>query len=240
MRLAFFVLVFANLAILAFSQLDTSEPERARHQIAQLELRPDLIRIISAADAHRTEAARPQVTREQENSQSNMSPPEAPVCVEWAGIAPQDLERSRLVLASLTATYKTVGSKATTDYYWVHIPGLKTSTAVDSVLTQLKAADEPHYAVTRRGAEGTYDISLGVFKNEARAKQRHARFQSMGAVLTPRGTDRTTYLVQNLVLDTEKLVAAARAAPGTTVTVVTCPEPFPEKDEDTSVRASSR
>ena len=239
MRLAFFILLAANAALLAVSLLSTSEPEHRRQQIAKLQLHPESLRLISGSVTS-SEAARAEVTREPANSQLITPQPTAFVCLEWAGIAPQDLERSRMLLASLAATYKPIsGGKGTLDHYRVHIPDLKTSAAVNALLIELRAAGERDFAVARSAAEGTYDISLGVFKSEERAKQRYERFRSRGAVLTPRGADRTSYLVQDLGADSETFIAAAQNVPGTTLTVITCPEPPPLKDKHPSLKTSS-
>jgi len=242
MRLAFFVLLFANVAFLGFSLLSPSESGRARQHIAELEVRPGAIRFVGVADTPHSETARAEVTREPGNSQVNTPRPTAPGCLEWAGIAPQHLKQSRLLLASLTATYQLMsGGQADVDHYWVHIPDLKTSAAADSLLIQLKATGERDFALSRNAVEGTYDISLGAFKKEERAKQRYERFRSLGAVLTPpRSADRATYLVQKLGVDIETFVAAAQKVPGTTVTIVTCPESPTEKHKDTLLKTSSR
>jgi hypothetical protein len=228
MRLVFFLLLFANVVLFAWSQLRTSDPGPASRDIARPELDPQKIRIAMTPVVLAQGAAGVETTSKPLLAAASRA---APVCLEWEGIALQDLERSQRVLQNFEAAYQVAGDGRPASAYWVHIPGLKSSAALDARVAQLRAAGERDFAVARGAAPGSYYISLGVFKSEQGAQRQYERFRPLGAVVTPQGAERTVYAIRSTVAGiAEKITAAASDFQGTSVRAVPCAQARAEQN----------
>lgn len=147
-----------------------------------------------------------------------------PACIEWAGISAQDVSRSRRILDSLGAMYRVVEREGPPELHWVYIPGIQTAEAVDNLSAQLRAGGARNFLVSRQADNGTYSVSLGVFKSEESAKRMQERFHRLGALLKPYGVASTTYIVEDADAIADSVAAAASEFDRTTVKLVDCPE----------------
>lgn len=214
-----FVLLFLNIAM-AISQVLAGPDDHSSKQVAELELYPEKLKIIRVGEVRQGEEAHASVISEHPTSLEKQAGSRA--CLEWSGILPKDADRLRVLLSSYEATYTLVAVKSP-EQHWVYIPGIKTAEAAEDISAQLRASGERGYAVMRPDAQGTYQISLGVFRSEDGARRQHERFLRLGAVLTPHGAERTLYIVEGTLSTIGRIAAAASDFPQTTVKAVECP-----------------
>jgi hypothetical protein len=224
MRPLVLLLLLVNLITLAFSQLPRAGVQRVQDTLTQRELHADKVAISDSASVRPAQTIQPEVKQEVRTVYLAARSEPVPVCMQWAGIAAQDANRSRTLLDSLGVAYRIPDDDQATELYWVSIPGLQTLSAVDSLTARLRADGQRNLAVTRKSAEGIYAISLGVFRSEESAKRLQERFLRLGAVVTPYGTSSTTYIVQASSAIADQIAAAASEFDQTTVKVVDCPE----------------
>lgn len=98
--------------------------------------------------------------------------PAARSCMEWGEFAGTDLANAEKGLAALKLGERV--SQRTVEYdsgYWVYIPPLKSKTAIQKKLDELKEAGFTEYFVLNKDAKKFANaISLGVFKSEEAAR----------------------------------------------------------------------
>lgn len=152
MRLAFFVLLLANVVLFVWGQgylgtLDEGrEPERLQRQ-----LQADKLRILPASAAAKPAAS-------------------ATVCkrIEW------------LTAAEAASTKETLGSGSGIEViqsprkeaaaHWVAIPGLASRAAAEKKKAELRQLGIDDTEIVEHGAPGTFAVSLGVFRNASLAE----------------------------------------------------------------------
>lgn len=226
MRLLCLTLLLANVAFFVFARLYPGDAERPGQRVAQIDLHAEGMEINQLRRLRPTEATIAPIDAEPQTPSPPSAPAPVATCLEWAGITLQDLDRSRVLLESMDATYEVVSGGDPTGPYWVRIRGLDTRAEVDTIVAQLRAAGEGDFAVSRDAAQGDYTISLGLFRSEANAQRVQERFADFAAVLTPEGAEPIVYLVRaGSVAVAEQISAAASAFPDTTTTALTCPQP---------------
>ena len=198
--------------------------QHVQDTLTQRELHADKVTISDSASLIPVQTIQPEVKQELRTVYLAARSQTVPVCMQWDGISAQDVNRSRTVLDSLGVAYRVSDGDHPIELYWVSIPGLRTLSAVESLTARLRADGQRNFDVTRKSAEGTYAISLGVFRNEESAKRLQERFLRLGAMVTPYGTSSTTYIVQASSAIAEQVEAAASEFDQTSVRVVDCPE----------------
>ena len=144
MRLAFFLLVLANVALFAWSQgyfggqQDGREPQRLKDQI---------------------EPEKMQVAAQQ-------------ACRRVAGLAAKDAEQLRQAIlgsgGGLTASIEATAEEAPS--FWVNIPALPSKAFADKKAGELKLFGVTDFHVMQ-AEDGSFVISLGLFKNEDGANE---------------------------------------------------------------------
>ncbi|MDD5250151.1 MAG: SPOR domain-containing protein [Rhodocyclaceae bacterium] len=147
MRIAFFLLVLANLLFFVWgggyfgAQEEGREPQRLQNQ-----LHPEKMKVTLAPPA----AAPPQACRRIER------------------LAAKDAEALQQALqgAGLTAVLLPMDEQT----YWVNIPALASKAAADKKLAELKLLGITDFHVMP-GEGGSFVISLGVFRDQAGATQ---------------------------------------------------------------------
>jgi hypothetical protein len=224
MRSLALLLLVANLATLALLlPFSAGDSARSENDLARRELHPDKISFVHRAAAPRDHAVIPEAKPEQQTYLVAKSEP-VPACIEWAGISAQDVSRSRKFLDSLGAMYRVVEREGPPELHWVYIPSIQTAGAVDSLSAQLRAGGERDFLVSHQAGNGTYSVSLGVFKSEDRAKRMQERFHRLGALLKPYGVASTTYIVEDADAIADSIAAAASEFDHSTVKFVDCSE----------------
>jgi hypothetical protein len=223
--MAVLLLLLGNMAVLVFAHLTTIDADSNRKRVVQAGPSSDTVRVIGiSAFRHAAREALPALVQQEQPHYLVAASQRGPVCLQWTGISGQDVKRSTALLDSLGVTYRIVASEKSPELHWVYIPGLKTLAAVEHLAAQLKADGESKFTVSRNTAQGTYYVSLGVFRSEESAKRQYARFLRVGALLAPYGGARTTYIVEDTEAIAEKIRAAAPDFEQSTVKVVDCSE----------------
>lgn len=153
MRLVFFILLLANAAALAYFLL---EP-RGMGTAARPPLRPEAIRVARTA-----------------------GPPEGTPegrCLEWVGLAGDDLSRARAALEALGLGDRIV-LPGTRDH-WVHIPPLNSREEAEKKLAELKGLGINEAAIVEDG-QWRHAISLAAFPSAGDAESHLRGLQEKG------------------------------------------------------------
>jgi hypothetical protein len=225
MRLLCLLLLLANLVVFGSLQLPSRDIERNGQSIAQRELAPYKARVVRTPPMDASREPLSHLMQEEKTSYLSAKTAAVPVCLQWAGISADDENRSQAILDSLGAKYRVANGGGSFELHWVYIPGLTNQAEIENLAAQLRADGERSFTVSPKNAQGSYYISLGVFRSEESAKRQQKRFLRLGAVLEPLGTSRTTYIVEDGIAISEKLgAAAAEEFEQATVKVVECPE----------------
>lgn len=212
MRLLFFVLVLANVALYAYAVV-TRQQSGIESQIPLLQLSPEKIKLIKPAAA--TAAATPK-------------PPAA--CLEWGVFAGPDVARADAAIARLELP-QTLVQRAVADAggYWVYVPPLKTKAEVDKKVGELKQFGVTDFFVVQDQTQWRNAISLGIFRTEESAKNFLAALQGKG-VRSAIAERRENFLKQITYFVREpstamvaKLAELQREFSGTEIKAVACP-----------------
>ena len=175
MRLAFFLLVFANLAFFVWSagylgeHRSGREPERLSQQLA-----PDSIRLLrDAAGAPATEA------KPAEPAAAVTASAPAPACRLVSGLASDEavaLERELAAAGFAVNLQSTAGAAR----YWVLFAGLSNRAAADKKLGELKQLGISDAKVMADEVSGPFIVQLAGFTEESAAQEHLAALNKRG------------------------------------------------------------
>jgi hypothetical protein len=218
MRTVFLLLLFANIAFLAYGTMwrDRAAPA---HPVSSLQVSPERIRLIRSGEPG---GAKPATVP---------TPTLAAACIEWGVVAGPDVARADTAIAALDLPSSNV-QRTVTDAggYWVYLPPAKSKAQLDRNLSELSAAGVADYFVIQDAAAWRNAISLGIFKSEDAAKAYLASVESKGVKSATVGR-REQFLKQiaYFVREPSKPVVARLAElqqefPGTKMKAVPCPE----------------
>jgi hypothetical protein len=155
MRLAFLLLVLANLLLAAYGFRMQAESSATASIVAQ-QVQPERVRLITAEEAERIAASRRP----------------AAACLEWGAFAPADAPRALETLEALgvKARERRVEEPGR---WWVTLPPLATRAAANARLAELKKLGIDELYVIDDDASGQRNgISLGLFRSEEGARTR--------------------------------------------------------------------
>ena len=151
MRLAFFLLVLANLVFFVWAQgylggqEDGREPQRLAEQVEPHKMKLALAPAVAVAEAEAV-------------------PPHG--CRRVDGLAVADAERFQQELSGAGLAVSVQGTDPTPSY-WVNIPALPNQAAADKKAAELKALGVADFHVMQ--ANGGFVVSLGLFRDAAAA-----------------------------------------------------------------------
>jgi hypothetical protein len=212
MRAIVILLLLANVALFAYTQLDRAGGgERAR---MGGQVQPDKIRLLTPQQVAALGPAKVAAL--------------ADVCLEWGPFGESERARalSELEPAGLgrLLTQKRVESNTA---FWVYLPRSSNKAAIDKRIADLKAAGIDDVALVDTGAQ-RYTISLGVFRTEEAAAALVAELARQGITDAQAGPRQQT-IVQTLLVIRDpaaEVVARVRALqpahPGTDVRIDAC------------------
>jgi hypothetical protein len=155
MRLAFLLLVLANMLLAAYGFRMQSEPGPGAGIVAQ-QIQPERIRLITPEEAERLAAAQKV----------------AAACYEWGAFAAADVAKAVEAIEALgvKTRERRVEDAAR---WWVMLPPLATRAAANARLAELKKQGvEELYVIDDDAAGLRNGISLGFFRSEDGARQR--------------------------------------------------------------------
>jgi hypothetical protein len=155
--------------------------------------------------------------------------PNAVVCLEWGDFSGADLTRAAGVLSTLQLGDKLGQRQIKYEKgYWVYIPPLKSKTAANKKVSQIRKLGIREYFIVQEGEAMRYAISLGVFKTREAARTYLGELNAKGlrsAKVGERASKlKTTVFMLNSVDDSieAKLAASARDFPGSELKNVPC------------------
>lgn len=147
LRLAFFLLIFANLVAYAWTQgylggNDAGrEPQRLASQIA-----PDRLRIVAAGL------------------------PVKPACRVVTGLPPDAAESFKAALAG-SGIAVDIKQPEETNSYWVHLPPQPNRATADKKAAELKKLGVTDFYIVQDPGPNRFAISLGLYKSDAAAAE---------------------------------------------------------------------
>lgn len=158
MRVMFFILLTANVALLGYFLL---KPQ-ATGGSPRPPLHPESIRIATALPAPPPSSA---VTKTGQ-------------CLEWSGLDGASLARARAALEALGLKDRLVLSPATD--YWVHVPPFKTRVEAEKKLAELRAVGIDDASLVEEQGPWRHAISLAAFASEDEAELYLAQLRAKG------------------------------------------------------------
>jgi SPOR domain len=198
MRTVFLLLLFANLAFLAWAYYARSIGSQGERMIAQ-QLEPEKIRLVSRDEAERLARDR------------------LPACTEWGPIASGDIGRAEEALNGILPGVKVDQvSRTESSGWWVYVPPLATRQAANQRVAELRRAGVTDLFVIPDDVKLRNAISLGVFRSEDAAKSHLESLRKRGvddAVLTERERNARVYLqIQDVPPPLRKRIAELKTA----------------------------
>ena len=183
MRLAFLLLLAANLAFFAWARfLAPQDPAVDRAPLAR-QLEPQKLRIVPERELAQLKPAAPAPTPEKPNPKPAAPAPEAtPVaCVEWGSFSPADASRAAqrlepLALGARLAQYR--GEEIAS--WWVHMPPQGNRAGALKKAAELKQLGVFDYFILQDAGALRWSLSLGVFSTEDAAKAHLAALRAKG------------------------------------------------------------
>ena len=176
MRIAFLLLLAANLALFAWVQQyapaeGAADPEPARRQ-----LHPERIRLLenkelSGLGAPKTKPAAPALG----------GPAPAEACLEWGGFALPEAPKAELALAPLALGAK-LGQRRSeeTAGWWVFIPPQPNRAAALKKTAELKGLGIDDYFIVQDEGQMRWAVSLGIYSSQEAARNRLAALRAKG------------------------------------------------------------
>lgn len=167
MRIAFLLLVAANLAFFAWSRNFAppdfaSDPRPLARQLA-----PEKLRILAPEDPVLVAPPKPQ--------------PAAAACLEWGSFTSADAPRAEQALEPLSLGPRLAQRRGEeTAYWWVYIPPQGSRQGALKKVAELKALKVEEYFVMQEEGRLRWAISLGVFKTEEAARSRLEALRGRG------------------------------------------------------------
>lgn len=211
MRLFFFLLLLANVALYAYGFV--AERQGATDgRLHLLEISPERIRIVGGA---------PSVA-------GAGQPPAA--CLEWGLFAGPEVARVDAAITALDLPQALLQrTVADVGGYWVFMPPQKSRAEVDKKVAELKELGVTDFFVVQEQSQWRNAISLGIFKTEEAANNflNTLRKQGVRTAVVERRENflkQVAYFVREPAPDTvARLTELQREYPGTTLRAVSCP-----------------
>ena len=182
MRTVFFLLLFANLGLLAWTYF--ADPASTEAQLMEQQLNPQAITLLSpeqlsalAAERAKQVAARPKLPP------PPPPPPKVAVaaCLELGAFNPGEIARVRQVLEPLKLgprlSQRNVQEFAS---YWVFMPPQGSRQAANRKSAELKKLGVEDFFIVQEDPKFQFAVSLGVFKTEEAAQARLAELRKKG------------------------------------------------------------
>lgn len=196
MRLAFLLLLAANIGVFAWMRyLSPPDPTIDARPMTR-EIEPQKLRIVNESELARTPA--PAAKLKPSPEAPRPAPAEAPraaatvACLEWGSFSPADSSRAakeleQLNLGARLAQYR--GEE--TAGWWVHMPPQGNRASALKKAAELKKLGVQDFFVVQDAGPTQWALSLGVFTTAEAAKAHLAALQEKGvrsAVISPRET----------------------------------------------------
>ncbi len=179
MRIAFLLLIAANLALFAWFQHfqpteSTSDPEPARRQV-----KPEQIRVLSGKELAGVSAPAPRSAATP--APAGAAPSPAGGCIEWGGFALAEAPKAEQALASLALGARLTQRRSEeTAGWWVFIPPQGNRAGALKKTAELKSLGIDDYFVLQDEGRMRWAVSLGIFSSEEAARNRIETLRAKG------------------------------------------------------------
>lgn len=207
MRALFLLLVFANLALYAWTRYgppaDAADPAPLR-QIA-----PEKLKVLAPADLPAALPA-PQAKPVPAQPAPSVAAAAPARCMEWGSFTLADAPRAEQALQPLALGERLAQRRTEeTASWWVFIPPQGSRQAALKKAAELKGLGIGEYFVVQEEAEYRWALSLGVFRTEEAAQARLAALRTQGVRSARVGRRETT--VPKVWLQVKSVDAALQA-----------------------------
>lgn len=179
MRLAFLLLLAANLGFFAWARFLAPPDPAVDSRPLERQIEPQKLRIVS----EREWAAAPAVPAKPAPEPKVAAAPPAPVlaCLEWGSFSPPEATRAAqrlepLALGARLAQYRGEESAS----WWVHMPPQGNRAGALRKAAELKKLGIEDYFVVQDAGPLRWSISLGVFSTEDAAESHLKALQAQG------------------------------------------------------------
>lgn len=177
MRIAFFLLLLANLGFFSWAYFGAGRTED-EPQLMEQQLNPQEIRLLSAEQVAKLAAERAKQTVERPKALAK-----APViaCMELGAFGLGDAPRVQRALEPLALGSRLTQRRADeVASYWVFIPPLRNRQSANLKAAELKKLGVEDFFIVQEDPKLRFAISLGVFKTEEAARSRLAELRTKG------------------------------------------------------------
>jgi len=162
-RTLFLILVFANVAFLAWRYYEEHFPSRGADPFAQ-QLHPERVKLVTPEELARMTVARRQAS-----------------CVELGPIAVADAARAEEAVSGIAAGLKVAQRRVDEPgRWWVYLPPLATRQAAAQRTAELRKQGIDDSSVINDDPQWRNAISLGVFRSEEAANKRAEELRKRG------------------------------------------------------------
>jgi hypothetical protein len=230
MKWIVWLLVMVNVLLLAYFNLDLSQPPRV-----QINHQPLMANKIKLLTPEQIEALPLKPSEVEVKEIAAVAPPAAAapvqvqvVCYEWGSFSAAGLRKARAILAGYALDVKAKKqSPQEATRYWVYIPRLKSAEAAQAVAEELRALGIEDIFVVQE-SQWRNAISLGVFKDEQLAAKLLEEVKSKGVVSAVKAVrnqekGRTSLFISNMSSDTAAEIEKLKPDfPGSELKQATC------------------
>ena len=190
MRVAFLVLLLANLALYTWLRYGTSEAEPVplSRQIA-----PDKLKVVAPAGLPPVSAVTKPPTPAPAPAAAPASPVTSVACIEWGSFTIADASRAEQALEPL-ALGPRLAQRRTEEQagWWVFIPPQGNRQSALRKAAELKQLGVEEYFIVQEEGPLRWALSLGVFRTEESAQARLAALRGQGVRTARVGARDTT------------------------------------------------
>jgi hypothetical protein len=214
MRLAFLLLVFANIAFFGYASHLSAGRDEAQLQLLQIS--PERVKLVKDVAPAPPPKPAPEARL-----------PALAACLAWGPLDADARPRAEAALAPL-ALGDRLTVRETTPSYWVYVPPLKSKAEAEKKAGELKARGVTEYYIVPDEGPAKFAISLGLFKNEQGASDFLAQLRDKGvrsAVVTMRGGESAILIRDPGDAAAARVAEIAKDFPGSGLKVLPCPEP---------------
>jgi hypothetical protein len=179
-RALFLALLFANLALYAWSRYGV--PEDAAPAPLSRQIAPDKLKVVAPADLPPPSAAtKPPPSPPVSASPAVSAPPAAAACLEWGSFSVADAPRAEQALESLGLGARVAQRRSEEQAgWWVFIPPQANRQSALRKAAELKQFGVEDYFVVQDEGPYRWALSLGVFRTEEAAQARLAALRGQG------------------------------------------------------------
>jgi SPOR domain len=172
MRVAFLVLLLANLALYAWLRYGTSDPAPVARQIA-----PDKLKVVAPSSLQPITA----VTKPGSPAPAPVAPTASGACLEWGSFTIADASRAEQALEPLGLGAR-LAQRRTEEHagWWVFIPPQANRQSALRKAAELKQFGVEEYFIVQEDGPLRWALSLGVFRTEESAQARLAALRDQG------------------------------------------------------------